>query len=485
MKKIKEFFKTKKKIVVLIIVLLVIICVIAGTLLRKGQGAAVGSEMLGTAEAIKLAKQDLSESIKVTGSVESQHVMAVTAEISKASIKQLNVSLGDRVEEGQVLCTFEAKDIENQIDSIKKQESQTARLRQYETEARQRSLAQEQTNYNNEVAAADSLVKAAAQKLTEAEAALKALTDDAASTLESIEKATAVRDAAKASLDEANRNYSKLTSAPSAGVLSAQEAIERSKYEVVDNAEMKKTLNDLQSQLNKTTIVAKQAGIITQMNVKNGSEATGTLMQIEDDKNLRIKVPIKEKQILKLKEGMRAVITADSLPDKEFGGVVSQVINFASSGSGAVPSPESTTTQSSSSSSGGYSAYIDVDPGSELLLGMSVKVEIAAEKSEKKLAVPYDSIVEEDGKKFVYKAVKQGEDEYSIEKVDVETGERNDYYTEITSKGLSVGDLIITTPDLVVPDSVVPVNVITDMEIKVKTESDSTKSTSGEGDING
>lgn len=61
--------------------------------------------------------QDLSDFISVSGTVASESSINVTSSVS-AKITQLNVAVGDYVNEGDVLCVFDNTEIQQQIDEL-------------------------------------------------------------------------------------------------------------------------------------------------------------------------------------------------------------------------------------------------------------------------------------------------------------------------------------------------------------------------------
>ena len=54
----------------------------------------------------------------------------------------------------------------------------------------------------------------------------------------------------------------------------------------------------------------------------------GNIMQLEDDKNLRVEVSIKEMDILKIQEGQEVRISSDTIDSIGAKGVVSKVYRF-------------------------------------------------------------------------------------------------------------------------------------------------------------
>ena len=222
---------------------------------------------------------------------------------------------------------------------------------------------------------------------------------------------------------------------------SAQDTVNASTIKDSTDASLTKELATLHRQLRDATIVAGQSGTVTALSISEGGRANGKLMVISDPTALQVSVAIKEKDILKLKEGMKAKITTDAIDGKTFSGTVVRVINFTTDTQEA--SAEGSTTSAATK----YSADITMDDPGELLLGMSVKAEIALSESKKQLAVPYDSIVTEGDVSYILVAVAQGDTgDYTVQRLDVTTGASNDYYTGIKGDGLKKGLLVLSEP---------------------------------------
>ena len=93
-------------------VLLVFIA--AGLLLAKNAEHAVLT--ISPTDTAKLVRGDLQDSISTTGTVESAKSMTVYS--TKAyTVQEVLVEVGDRVEEGQLLCKLDDQNIQNQIES--------------------------------------------------------------------------------------------------------------------------------------------------------------------------------------------------------------------------------------------------------------------------------------------------------------------------------------------------------------------------------
>lgn len=402
------------------------VAVTAVVLHKKHRG---GDEGLGV-EVVTVAKQDMSQSISVTGKVASSKTMSVTSDLT-AKVKTLNVELGDHVKKGDVLLAFDISDLDEQIKTLEQQTSRAAKAKAREKEKLQRAL--DQT-----VADGNEAVKDAAAEADKAYQAWAKLAADPEAEAEEV-------DAAKDAYYAAEKAVNAAVKEGNANVNAAQEAIEDADYASNDDDnDTAKELAKLYRQRNNATIKAEQDGIVTQLNTSVGSTPEGTLMRIEDDTALTIQVGVKAKDIVRLEKGMRAELTSDAYPDQTFSGTVTKVVNFTSSEAGSDG-------EEGGDSGDGYRANITIDEGDGLLLGMGVKVKIYLQEGEEAMAVPYDSIIEEDGTSYVYRAVPDEKDpeQATFEKVRVNPGEPGDYYTGVASEDLSIGDLVVSSPDMV------------------------------------
>ena len=417
-----EKIKKHKKLVIVLVVI-VIVAIVAGIVVTKMKNNAgeITKEENGI-QAFSLAKQDMTSSVSTSGTVESGNVTEVTTEVNSA-IKELNVSLGDHVEKGQVLCTFDDEEIKQQIADLEKQNGAAQKANASTIQKAQRAVDTASAQVNAKTAAL-----AAAQNDYQTIQNMLGNGDQSAENKSAaLASAQANVQSAQGELDGANQS-----------LIAAQEALEDAKNTTVDNSSSSD--HQLRQQLNNLTVVASQS-VITQLNVSKGSiPANGSLMRIEDDTTLKVNVNIKEKDILKLAAGQKASISSDAIgSDQVFSGTVDKVVNFASKSAAS--------DGSGSTSTSGYSATIALEPGTPLLLGMSVNVEILLNEEGEQLAVPYDAISQDDdGSSYVMVGEKKDNGKYKVKKVTVTPGVSNNYYTAITSDDLKEGDTIINYP---------------------------------------
>ena len=461
--------KSKKRIIIILIVAVVLIAVIF-SLVRCGSNVAGAIQSAASMEqALPLEEQDLSSSINATGTVESQNVYSVTTDLT-CKVKELKVALGDHVEAGDVLCVFDDSDVREQIATLEEQVSASDQLAAKQNQIAERNLQDAKNDQASQINSANTAITDAQSAYdktnadynnakSQLDAAIAQGSDDAV--ISALQEQVSTLDGklqeANTTLKAAKDNLTQVQKTTDQTIQTAQDTVDTNALTNSKDAQTTKELAKLYRQLDQMTVVAGQSGIITQLNIAQGGVPNGPLMQIEDNTNLKVKVSIKEKDITKVQQGMTAKITADALPDQTNTGVVNKVINFASSD--AKTADQSAASGTSGSSGSAYSAEVNVDAGSSLLLGMTVKVEITLKEGGKGMAVPYDSIATDDDGSYVYRGKEQDDGNYLIEKVPVTVGDSTDYYTGISSDELELGDLIISTPDDVQEGDTIPLYV--------------------------
>lgn len=450
MSKVKNKNSKKGIIIAVIVIILVIgIKIISGQIVKNISSTDM---MSGGVQVQSFEKHDLSQSVSATGTVESQNVISVTTDFT-GKIKELKVSLGDYVNEGDVLCVFDDTELREQIKELESQVSSSEKLQAKQNEIAQRNLQQAKDNQSRELSQASQEITTAQTNYDSAVSTYNAAStaynemqgrEDVDAAI--LEEAKGAVDAtygdmmsAQAMLSEAKVKYESVKQSSAELVQTAQDNVDTNAISNSGNGEASKELSKLYRKLDEITVVAEQSGIITSLNVSQGSIPNGPLMKIEDNSNLKVKVNIREKDIIKLKAGMAATVTSDSFPDDIFNGTVNRVINFSSS--------QDAPAEGQGMSGSGYSAEINVDSGSSLLLGMTAKVDIVIKESKEELSVPYDSIMSDEKGTFVLRAEKQKNGMNLIKRVDITEGEKSDYYTAIQSDALKEGDLIVNYPE--------------------------------------
>ncbi len=537
----KEIWKNHKKKVIILVVAFVAIAVLFNPF-KSGSNELIVS-------ATPLSRQDLSQTVEVSGLVESSDSMKVTSSLAAYNMATIDVKAGDKVEAGQVLGTVDIEDLE--LDLQKAEASlnindQTTDLSLASTQKEYEDFKADLENgMNSSINSAQVNVDNALTTLNDAkEDYNEALTDLDQGENETIKKAQkAVDDARKAyrrasdaedtagyKVDELEDEisdlqkelatmqptdplYSSLSSklismqtnlstleatASSGSADTAYDAYQDAKDALADavkaadkqlesyldavtkaqtaydNAEknlsiaqrsaqtqlknyedtLTKTelnatdpsrnieLQKLRNQLADAQITAPISGTVTAVNVEVGDKASGVLFVIENADALKINTSIKEYDLMSVKTGMKATISADAIPDAKYNGKVSFIAPAAKKAADGTTKSANSTVE--------FESDIDVtDTNTDLRIGMNATVNIIVEEKQNALAVPYDAVITDvDGTSYVYVAVPNG-DKYTAKKVTVTLGMETDFMLEIASDELNEGDLIITSPQAV------------------------------------
>lgn len=464
--------KSKKKIIAVIAIIAVLAAGGIG-LTSCVAGAAVpdGTISQSFTDSAVIEKQNLMSSISVSGTVEGGNIVKITSTFS-AKVQTLNVDIGDYVKEGDVLCVFDSSDIQDEYDNLKKSIDKANAANQNTHEINQRNLADAEAERNSALAQAQRAIDEAilsrdkaydkynklvekcdslTNKTNESYNALSSADElnyemlyqqyqdallsqkNAEAELESLESQLSTFDSAVQTAQDA---YDTTDRSTKSAVQSVNDAINAEKFS--EDTTSQAQLEKLAEKLEQCTVKAPKSGLITSLNVAEGSiPTTDSIMTIEDSNSLKINVQIKETDILNVKEGMKAVIKTTATGEEEISGTVSRVVNILS---GADPMLNK---------EGGYTAEITIDEkDTDLLIGMNAKAKIILEEKKNVLAVPYDAIDEDNsGNNIVYIAQKQDDGSYNAHAVQIEKGLETDYYTEIISSEISEGDIILLSPN--------------------------------------
>jgi HlyD family secretion protein len=367
------------------------------------------------------AQNDLdSANNKVTDSENSIKSLSKEIKAKKKNLKSLKKDLEKLKKELQELKTNATTENNGNAESITAKETEITDL-QAKTDAAKAEIDTLETSYTQE------------------ESNLASLRENAK--------------AADRTLGTAQESLESVEASASQAVQSQIDNINTSKFKT-DDSDNETQLEKLKTNLASTVIKAPISGTITYLNIEKGSPASeGVIMKIEDTDALKISVKIKEYDILNIKEGMKATVTCDAIPDVTMQGTVSKIYltPIAADGNGA----------SSDNTSREYAAEIKLDEkNSDLLIGMNVKTKIVLEENKDVFAVPYEAVTaNEANQNIVYAAMDDGKGTYTVKTIPVEKGIETDYYAAISSDELSEGMYIITTPDLVTEGSSVSIQI--------------------------
>lgn len=221
-------------------------------------------------------------------------------------------------------------------------------------------------------------------------------------------------------------------------------------YEIAKNAihEASLSVQLTEEELEKTHIRAPFDGLISFLDATAGemppytglegttlsqstvsSSETKPFCEVIDDSVLKVKVPFDEVDAVKIRPGQSTKITSDTMPDQVFIGQVSYVS----------PVVSKTLEQNRT-----VDVEVDIDKTDKgrLPVGASVDAEIILETEKDVLIIPTNTVIEKEGKRFVY--VVEGD---LLKKRMLTGGISNWEFTQVLN-GLKEGERVITSLDV-------------------------------------
>ncbi len=462
--RLKEFFSTHKKTKIALVLLLVLLILIAAMRSCAPAPSALESEI----RTVTLEKGTLTQSITVSGTIESEMLTNVTTTLSY-KVAEIYVQVGDTVSAGDAIVRLDSSDIDEAIaDEIESMGTTKSNLYESYTDATDAETSAYDTAYASEVARntavsaknsaltaynnalalvqpyqdayddAYTAAKTAANKLNELSESdsgysdAKKDYDDAKTDLTAAETALNTEKAVH-SLASLEAAYNAAASAASAAQATyeanlsvydkAIESAETASENYADAAESD-LLDSLLEQKEDCTIVAETDGVITSIDAVLGSSVSGTLVAtLQDIDNLLLTTSFQQYDIQSIAVGQSVIITCEGVSTAEISGTISQLSMTADTVSDGVPA---------------FSAQVRIEADSGLYIGMSAKAQVLILELDNIFTVPTDAIGTNDaGENVIY--VQNGD---AFEALVVSTGASNDYYTEISSAALTEGTLV-------------------------------------------
>ena len=397
---------------------------------------------------IPAGQNDLSKVISTTGKVIGNGTVDVTTKLS-CSVSKVNVSLGDMVKEGDLLCEFDTTELQEEYDSLKEQMENSDKKEKSDSSKNERdleaakskktaALARAQREIDKAVTARDDAYNKYNNLCNEYNSALERGDENydystVWATLEQLKSGLSNYDDA---VTLANDSYKDTESTCDDSIQRIQDLIDAEAFGTTDDNQKK--LDKLAEQIEQCKVYASQSGIITALNVNEGSvPSSPSIMTIVNTDKTVIELTVKETDITKIEEGMSAKVTSKVLPGEEFSATITRIVNVVSN---------DVTAEGSSS---GYKVEVTLDETNDkLLIGMSASVDVVINEIGEKLSVPYSGVFEEDGAEYVYVAEPADDEQggYIAKKKKLVKGEESDFYVEVKSGEVKSGDLVIEDP---------------------------------------
>lgn len=409
-----------------------------------------------TVSAVRLEKQDLENSINISGVIKGEEHPIENLQRTKCI--KVNVSEGDFVNKGDVLFEFDRTTIQNEYNKLVKEYNNERGKLESQHQINQRNLVKAEESHNAEYAEAQKKVDDAENARNAAYSKYNELVDrfnslsakivelselgeeyaaEYAAVVEEYDALDSQIEELKAGLDAyenaVTAAYAELKSIRNNDtVQQAKDALDSEKY--YSFSVEQKDLDILTEQMENCVIKAECSGIITGLGVSEDAVPSGQLLAtIVDNSDYFVTAELPETKIYKLEEGMNAVLKTVATEEMEIPGVIKSVSKLA--------------TQTGEGNS--YSVKIDITDDKimdNVFIGMTSSVKVILNVTNDVYAVPYDSIMtDKDGNKFVYTA-EPFRDIYKVGTIEVETGEENGYYTEISGTKVVKDVIVITNP---------------------------------------
>lgn len=395
---------------------------------------------------IPAGQNDLSKVISTTGKVIGNGTVDVTTKLN-CSVSKVNVSLGDMVKEGDLLCEFDSTELQEEYDALKKQMDNSDKKEKSDSSRNQRDLDSAKAKKEAALARAQREIDNARNKEAEVVNEHNDLADKLNNNLLSEEEIPSAQaryealheslPALKTAIINAEDSYSDVESQWDETIQKLQDVIDGEAFD--SGSDDQKKLDKLSEQIEQCKVYAPQSGIITALNVNEGSVPSApSIMTIVNTDKTVIELTVKETDITKIAEGMKAKVTSKVIPGEEFSASITRIVNVVS------------TETTADGVETGYKVEVTLDEtNDQLLIGMTASVDVTIDEVGEKLSVPYSGIIEEDGAEYVYVAEPANDDEggYIARKKKVVKGAESDFYVEVKSGEVKSGDLIIEDPE--------------------------------------
>ena len=461
-----------KKIAIIIAALLCVGLVTAGVIFIGAPNNRGRSET--AVRVVVLERQDIERNVSATGTVYSANSTEVHS-TRHFPVQSVNVRVGDRVNEGDVLAVLDMSSLETDMAQLRaslasaqaatNQNHATVR-NNLETFRRNLESGDEPTLLEARfgVSAAEMAVQAAETDLSIAAGNLSVARldlreyrrfryhhdydryEDFDPTLSGLRASVlsfeAAHEMAKNNLEMATQNLAiaqeryRAAQVLSADALVDLENMARSAQLATDFNDLRIAIQGLEDELEKAEIRAPVSGTVTAVNAEPGSLGVGLLFVVQDTDNLIVRANIREFDIAAVNIGDRVNIRADATGSTVFTGTLARI------------APTSILAADGSVQSGAaaeFESEVAVSPGERgLRIGMNTRLSIVTERISGVYAVPSQAIrVNEYGEKIIFIAVPAEYGGYLAQAVVVTTGLEADQRVEVSGQSLTEGALVI------------------------------------------
>lgn len=240
----------KRIIAIVVIVVLLLVFVLGGRIFSKNASRRAGNNMF-SGQSVTVEKRNLTNSISETGTIEANDTVDEQSTLTNVKVTAVNVKVGDRVNQGDVLATLDVSSVADSLNTTQKSISAGEKANSISEQSAQRAVDYAKANQSAQSSQADSEVSSAQDALTSAQ-----------STQTSVENQLA---AAKAALQSAQADYtaSNQTFAPIESDYNTKETAYQTAKAASDAAQVNVTA--LQTQIAATTDASTLATLNAQL----------------------------------------------------------------------------------------------------------------------------------------------------------------------------------------------------------------------------
>jgi HlyD family secretion protein len=343
--------------------------------------------------------------------------------------------LEEQVGQAQSSLKVAQSNLENASSNGKTSESDID-LQRMQVKSSEVSLESAEANYKTAVASAGQKklqIASAQEQVSQAQSSLTVARNNLDSTQKTSEARPNDLETLKAQLDQANASVE----VARANLAAVSETEQRSALQLQSAREQESqallALNAQELSSDNYVVRAPWDGTVLTVNVSAGDMASPqtSLVKIADTSVWNVETYIDEVDILNVKDGQDALITIDPYPGRDFLGTVSY------RGRTLVRTPEGLNS---------YAMKIRViTPPATVVDGMSADATVILSTARDVLAVPVESIIGENGKKYVMLVSTNTRNKVVTTKTEIGVGLEGDDYAQVTS-GLKAGDIIQRQP---------------------------------------
>lgn len=431
----KDIMKTlrkrsgKKKVVVSSVAGVLVILLAGVFMLNRNKQKEVLTEQASSIQHTDVVStRSLVKSIGAVGTIVGTDSKSISVNLSGTDIEAIHVAIGDTVEKGELLVTFDKTDIEENLKSAKEALSKQQSQNTISKENAERNVSDAERNYEKQLKAAqDSIDNSTYVQVADAlynfDTYFGNLTDGEKQAKKA--ELEAKLEAAEAAYESALENYENVRATQESSLASAKNT-QKSTVLGLTTSTQEAQVENYQKQLESADVYAPISGIVTALNYEAGDTYSGgVIVTIQDCSSFEIEASISEYDISDIIIGQKVVIKTNATGDEEMEGTVTFISPTAINSSAGMGNGDVN-----------YKVKISIaNPDERLRLDMSASLSIIIEEHDNVMTVPYNAVqTKENGTTFVMVREDNG-----LREVDIEVVMESNYYTEIKSNELKEG----------------------------------------------